>query len=80
MDTHDTAAVGYDRPLRAGVALTVEPGLYLPPDTVRFGRFAGIGVRVEDDVVVCDSVPEVLSADVPANAHELEALVGTQAL
>jgi len=30
--------------------------------------------------VVCDSVPEVLSADVPANAHELEALVGTQAL
>jgi len=57
MDTHGTAAVGYDRLPAAGVALTVESGLYLPPDTVRFGRFTGSGVRVEDDVVVGHQSP-----------------------
>ena len=76
MDTHDTAAVGYDRPLRPGVALTVEPGLYLPPDKVRFGKFAGIGIRIEDDVVICKAGPEVLTADMPADACEVERLVG----
>ena len=76
LDTHDTAAVGYDRPLRPGVALTVEPGLYLPQDNVRFGRFAGIGVRIEDDVVVGEAGPEVLTADVPADASDVERLVG----
>ena len=76
LDTHDTAAIGYDRPLRPGVALTVEPGLYLPPDKVRFSKFAGIGVRIEDDVVVGESGPEVLTADVPIDACEVERLVG----
>ncbi|KAK9822676.1 hypothetical protein WJX81_007251 [Elliptochloris bilobata] len=80
LDTHDTAAVGYDRPLRPGVTLTVEPGLYLPPDSIRFGRFAGIGVRIEDDVVVSQAGPEVLSASVPADAEEVERLVGAAIL
>ncbi len=76
MDTHDTAAVGYDRTLRPGVALTIEPGLYLAPDDERFGRFAGIGVRIEDDVVVGNVEPAVLSAGVPADPLEMEGLVG----
>ena len=76
LDTHDTAAVGYDRPLRPGVAMTVEPGLYLPPDNVRFGKYAGIGIRIEDDVLVSEDGPEVLTADVPADAREVERLVG----
>ena len=76
LDTHDTAAIGYDRPLRPGVALTVEPGLYLPPDKVRFNKLAGIGIRIEDDVVVGEAGPEILTADVPVDACEIERLVG----
>ena len=76
LDTHDTAAIGYDRPLRPGVALTVEPGLYLPPDKVRFSKFAGIGVRIEADVVVGEAGPQVLTADVPVDVCEIERLVG----
>ena len=76
LDTHDTAAIGYDRPLRPGVALTMEPGLYLPPDKVRFSTFAGIGIRIEDDVVVGEAGPEVLTADVPVDACDIERLVG----
>ena len=66
MDTHGTAAVGYDRLPPAGVALSGEPSLYLPPYTVRFGRFMGSGVRVEDDAVVRHSEPEVLTVGTPS--------------
>ena len=38
-------------PCPAGVVLTVEPGLYIPADEA-FGPFAGIGVRIEDDVAI----------------------------
>jgi Xaa-Pro aminopeptidase len=51
------------------VVVTVEPGLYFPP-------FAGIGVRIEDDVAVTRGAPEVLSGGVPVAAAEIERLVG----
>lgn len=38
-------------PPHAGVVLTVEPGLYIP-DNPAFGRYRGIGVRIEDDVLI----------------------------
>lgn len=61
--------------MRPGVALTVEPGLYLPPDKVRYSKFAGIGIRIEDDVVVGEAGPEVLTAEVPVEACDIERLV-----
>ena len=51
LDTHDVKGWGVDEPLRPGVALTIEPGLYIPDDPAH-GRLAGIGIRIEDDVVV----------------------------
>lgn len=56
------------------MVLTVEPGLYIPDDPA-FGRFAGIGVRIEDDVAVTEGGHEVLSRDVPVEAAALEELV-----
>jgi hypothetical protein len=55
--------------------LAVEPGLYVP-DHPRFGPFAGIGVRIEDDVVVTPLGARVLSDNVPVDAAEVEELVG----
>src|SRR5206468_1189569 len=53
--------------LEPGMVMTIEPGLYLPEQ--------GIGIRIEDDVLVTSSGREVLTARVPTNADEIAALV-----
>ncbi|GAC1312627.1 MAG: aminopeptidase P family protein [Acidimicrobiales bacterium] len=77
LDVHDCANTrnGYrDHELRPGMVLTVEPGCYLQPDdlTVPEG-FRGIGVRIEDDVVITADGCRVLSAALPTEAGALEA-------
>lgn len=78
MDVHDTNTVGPHRTLEHGVVLAIEPGLYIPNDP-QFGAYAGIGVRIEDDVLCSHSGAEVLSDAVPVDPDEIEALVGTAA-
>jgi Xaa-Pro aminopeptidase len=74
MDTHDTGSLGHERALEAGVVITIEPGLYVP-DEPAFGAFRGVGVRIEDDVLVTPAGAEVLSCDAPVEAGEVERLV-----
>ena len=63
-----------DGTLRAGMILTVEPGLYIHPDDELFPlEYRGIGVRIEDDVLVTDSGCEVLSSALPTQVDEVEA-------
>lgn len=75
MDTHDSADVSHDTPLEEGVVLTIEPGLYVPDDPSRFGPYAGIGVRLEDDIAVTATGAEVLSCLAPLEVPEVEACV-----
>jgi Xaa-Pro aminopeptidase len=75
MDTHDTRCITHDQPMQEGTVMTVEPGLYIPNDPQLYGPYAGIGVRIEDDVAVTGAGPEVLSAAVPVDAGEIERLV-----
>jgi len=79
MDVHDVGAYyddGKSRPLEPGMVLTVEPGLYVAEGTPGAAeRFWNIGVRIEDDVVVTDGEPRILTADVPKQADEIEALM-----
>eukprot|EP00955_Chlamydomonas_euryale_P021597 228143-Chlamydomonas_euryale.AAC.6 len=79
MDVHDTHLLGHGRELEPGHVITVEPGLYIP-DEPRYGRYAGIGVRIEDDVLVTRDGCDVLSAGVPTARRELETLVGSRPL
>ena len=77
-DVHDVGSYardGHPRLLEAGMVLTVEPGLYVPggADDVA-PHFRGIGIRIEDDVLVTDSGCEVLSAAAPKHVAEVEAL------
>lgn len=65
MDVHDVGR--YDIPLAPGMVLTIEPGIYLPEE--------GLGVRIEDDVVVTATGFELLSAGVPRTAEAIEALM-----
>ena len=63
-----------DGKLRAGMILTVEPGLYIHPDDELFpAKYRGIGVRIEDDVLVTDTGCEVLSGALPTQIDEVEA-------
>lgn len=78
MDVHDVGnykVEGNFRLLEPGMVLTVEPGLYLAPENNDVDpQYRGIGVRIEDDVLVTPGGHEVLSAAVPKDPAELEAL------
>ncbi len=79
LDVHDVGDYRIDgdyRVLEPGMVVTVEPGLYIAPDEKRVpAKFRGIGIRIEDDVVVGADGPEVMSAGVPKDADEIEALM-----
>lgn len=77
LDVHDCARARASEyrhgSLRAGMALTVEPGLYFQPDDATVPEvFRGIGVRIEDDVAVTGDGCENLSASLPSRADDVE--------
>ena len=80
LDVHDAGVYNMDggsRRLRAGMVLTVEPGLYVPVDDEDApAALRGLGIRIEDDVVVTDGDPLVLTASIPKSVAEVEAAVG----
>jgi Xaa-Pro aminopeptidase len=63
------------RILRPGMVLTLEPGLYVRPAADVPEPFWNIGIRIEDDAVVTDQGCELITRDVPVQAHEIEALM-----
>jgi Xaa-Pro aminopeptidase len=80
LDVHDVgdyAVSGDPRVLEAGMVLTIEPGLYFPvnPDSPTH-PFHGLGVRIEDDILVTEGGSENLTGSLPVAAEDVEALVG----
>lgn len=80
LDVHDVGdyKVGDEwRLLEPGMAMTVEPGIYVAPTNDKVEeRWRGIGIRIEDDVVVTKEGCDILTADVPKTADDIEALMG----
>lgn len=76
MDVHDVGNYKISdqwRPLQPGMVMTVEPGIYIAPDAVGVdARWRGIGIRIEDDVLVTEQGCEVLTAAVPTEIKEIE--------
>jgi len=87
IDVHDAGRYyfnGESRPAEVGMVMTIEPGLYISPDTSRIpagfnqdipAKYLGIGVRIEDDVYVTDNGARVLTHKVPKEREEIEALM-----
>lgn len=75
MDVHDVGAYfvdGRSRALEPGMTITIEPGLYVPLAAEVPERFRGIGVRIEDDLLVTPGGAEVLTAAVPRAVPDVE--------
>jgi len=68
MDVHDVG--DYGTPLKPGMVFTIEPGIYLPAE--------GLGVRIEDDVLVTANGAEWLSARAPKTTVEIERLMSSR--
>ena len=87
IDVHDAGRYyfnGESRPAEPGMVMTIEPGLYISPDTSRIPegfnqdipkQYLGIGVRIEDDVLVTENGSRVLTDKVPKDPDEIEALM-----
>jgi len=79
MDVHDVGDYkvdGHWRELEPGMVLTIEPGLYIPRGMRGVAKkWQGIGIRIEDDVLVTRGEPDVLSRDVPKSVDDIEALM-----
>ncbi len=79
LDVHDVGEYkvgGAWRVLEVGMTLTVEPGIYISPDNLDVPKkWRGIGVRIEDDVVVTRHGCEILTNGVPKTVDEIEALM-----
>ncbi|MGI9229971.1 MAG: Xaa-Pro aminopeptidase [Gammaproteobacteria bacterium] len=78
MDVHDVGDYKVDaewRLLEPGMAMTVEPGLYFPPQRGLAKKWWNTGIRIEDDVLVTKDGNDVLSKHVPKGINEIEALM-----
>ncbi len=78
LDVHDVGHYGSasrDRVLEPGMVLTVEPGLYIAPDADVPQEYRGIGIRIEDDILITQDGNENLTASVVKDADAIEALM-----
>ena len=83
LDVHDVADYRVDgepRELEAGMVMTIEPGLYIDPaEPSVCAPWRGIGIRIEDVVLVTRDGVEVLSSSIPKSVADLERIVGSAA-
>jgi Xaa-Pro aminopeptidase len=81
MDVHDVGNYyvgGKARPLEPGMVLTVEPGIYIGRDYDKVApEWRGIGVRIEDDILVTDGDPNNLTASIPKTVAEIERVLAS---
>lgn len=78
LDVHDvgnSGSIEIPRLLEKGMAITIEPGLYISNDADVEDRWKGIGVRIEDDVIVTETGCEILTSAVPKSIQDIEALM-----
>lgn len=74
MDVHDTPGYRRNVPLKAGMCVTVEPGIYVPDDDRFPSHFRNMGIRIEDSIAVEETTPHILTTEAPKEVADIEAL------
>lgn len=79
LDVHDVGNYGENknRPLQEGMVLTVEPGIYISPEADVPPQYKGIGVRIEDNILITEYGNKILTAAVPKEIIEIENLMNS---
>ncbi|XP_067663727.1 xaa-Pro aminopeptidase 3-like [Haliotis asinina] len=73
MDVHDTSEISRGIKLSPGMIVTIEPGIYIPEShPTAPAEFQGMGIRIEDDVLVTEGAPVVLSQGCPKTVEDIE--------
>ncbi|XP_027161815.1 intermediate cleaving peptidase 55, mitochondrial [Coffea eugenioides] len=75
MDVHDCSTISCSRPLMPGVVITIEPGVYIPSSFDCPERYRGIGIRIEDEILITESGYEVLTGSLPKEVKQIESLL-----
>ncbi|KAJ6248117.1 xaa-pro aminopeptidase 3 [Anaeramoeba flamelloides] len=75
IEVHDVPTIQDTIPLQNGMAITIEPGLYIPYDYDIPAEYRGIGIRIEDDIVINHRKPIILTKNIPKDPLEIEDLI-----
>jgi Xaa-Pro aminopeptidase len=67
--------ISFDCPLKPGVVITIEPGVYIPSSFNCPERYRGIGIRIEDEILITETGYEVLTASIPKEVKQIESLL-----
>lgn len=79
MDVHDTDDIRRSIKLCPGMVITIEPGVYIPDSRTDVPKdVRGLGMRIEDDVLVTASGPYNLCSQCPKQPHEIESLISSR--
>ncbi|KAG9301938.1 hypothetical protein G9A89_020982 [Geosiphon pyriformis] len=72
LDVHDTHNMDRSRRLKSRMVITIEPGIYVPINNSYPKKYQGLGIRIEDNVLIGETEPVVLSASAPKEIEEIE--------
>jgi Xaa-Pro aminopeptidase len=72
LDVHDAGSFGK---LKKGDVITVEPGIYIPEGSLCDKKWWNIGIRIEDDILITDNEPEILSIKLPRKVEDIERMM-----
>ncbi|CAO3668145.1 unnamed protein product [Rhizopus stolonifer] len=72
LDVHDLHSLDRSRKLKQNMVITIEPGIYVPYDDKFPSKYQGIGIRIEDNVVIGKDQPFVLTANTPKEVVDIE--------
>ncbi|KAK1277035.1 hypothetical protein QJS04_geneDACA015875 [Acorus gramineus] len=75
MDVHDCSMIANERPLQPGVIITIEPGVYIPQCFDAPESYQGIGIRIEDEVLITETGHEVLTGSMPKEISHIHSVL-----